>query len=71
MEVEVEVAVVECRQHLEAERPEHLLVGRGEGVAHVVRLGRLRQRVELLDEKGGGGAWREMGRRGVRRDGVA
>ena len=50
---------VERGQHLEAERPEHLLVRRRQRVAHVVRLGRLRQRVELLDEEGGGGAWRE------------
>ena len=35
-------------------------LGGGQGVAHVVRLGRLRHRVELLDEEGGGGAWRGM-----------
>ena len=58
-----EVVVVERGQHLEAERPEHLLVGRRQCVAHVVCLRRLRQRVELLDEERGGGAWRDMGRR--------
>ena len=51
---------VERRQHLQPQRPEHLLVGRRERVAHVVRLRRLRHRVELLDEEGGGGACGEM-----------